>query len=356
MTLTFSKTLVLSLFICLATPQLFAQTWGVNGTSYYYTGGNVGIGTQTPSNRLEVRTDGANANDRLALNLVNPSTAAFASVQLNLTAGTTGTQIVSQRDNTSNGAALYITSPDLSGIAQPRMAIAAGGNVGIGVVNPGWKLDVRTFGNAGSDQYCMNLQNPSTAAYAAVELDMRLGDGTIASSIYAQRDNLTKASTTSFFNTDAGGTSKINMQIFGNGTVGIGSPTGSFPNLSYKLDVAGTAHATKVVVTAGGADYVFDSTYRLAPLAEVADSIRSNHHLPGIASASQMQKEGVDLGDNQTRLLAKIEELTLYMLQQNERMNNFSQQVESLKAQNAALQQEIKMLRHDNTQKRRNSD
>lgn len=210
------------------------------------------------------------------------------------------------------------------------------GNVGIGVTNPGWKLDVRTAGASGSDQYCLNVQNPSSSAYAAVQLDLRVADGTIGSTLYAQRDNLTHSSTTAFFNTDASGNSHINMQIFGNGTVSVGSPTATFPNLSYKFDVDGTAHANKIVVTASGADYVFDSAYRLAPLSEVADSIRANHHLPGIAPARQMQKEGLDVGDNQTRLLAKIEELTLYVIRQNEKMEALSRELENLKKESAA--------------------
>lgn len=346
---------IFSLFASFSAKSQFTAVPGTNDI-YKTVPGNVGIGVQTPWARLDVRTPGSNAADRFAMNVQNPSTDPYAAVQLNLAVGpNAGNAIIAQRDNLTNTSALYFQSTDAGGVMQDRMMISSAGKVGIGVINPGWKLDVRTPGSVGSDQYCMNLQNPSSDAYAAVQLDLRLGDGTIASTVLAQRDNLTKASTTSFFNTDASGASKINMQIFGSGTVGIGSPSGTFPNQSYKLDVAGTAHANRIIVTAAGADYVFDSTYRLAPLTELADSIRANHHLPGIAPASQMQKEGVDVGDNQTRLLAKVEELTLYLLQQNERMNNFSEQVESLKKQNAALQQEIKKLRHDNTGKHTDS-
>jgi len=221
------------------------------------------------------------------------------------------------------------------------------GNVGIGVPNPGWKLDVRTHGVSGSDQYCLNIQNPSTAAYAAVQIDLRVADGSVGSTLYAQRDNLTKASTTSFFNTDATGAQAIKMQIFGNGTVGIGNTS---PNFNYKLDVGGSIRANKVVVNTNGADYVFDPAYHLAPLAELADSIRSSHHLPGIAPASQMQKDGMDVGDNATRLLAKVEELTLYIIQQNERMDNFNQELEKLKKQAADLQKQNEQLQRQNQQ------
>jgi len=224
------------------------------------------------------------------------------------------------------------------------------GKVGIGVNNPASKLDVRTAGAAANDQNALNVINPSTLSYAAVQIHLGLGDGSIGSLLYAIRDNATKASTTCFWNTDNNGTSNVRMQIFGNGngTVSVGTPSATFPNLNYKFDVDGTAHANKIVVTAPGADYVFDSSYRLTPLAELADSIRTNHHLPGIAPASEMQKEGIDVGDNQSRLLAKVEELTLYIIKQNERMDTFNQQLETLKKQNELLQEQTRQLQEQN--------
>ena len=64
------------------------------------------------------------------------------------------------------------------------------------------------------------------------------------------------------------------------GNVGIGTT-----NPQQLLDVAGTMSAKEIVVTQTGADYVFDPAYRLAPLSEVADYIRENHHLPDVPSA-----------------------------------------------------------------------
>jgi hypothetical protein len=86
-------------------------------------------------------------------------------------------------------------------------------------------------------------------------------------------------------------------------------------NSSYMLDVAGNIRGNKVVVNTNGADFVFDSSYKLSPLDEVEKYIQQNHHLPDIESAKQMKEQGLNLGDNQTKLLQKIEELTLHVIE-----------------------------------------
>jgi uncharacterized protein YhdP len=93
-----------------------------------------------------------------------------------------------------------------------------------------------------------------------------------------------------------------------------------------------------------GADYVFQPDYRLSPLTEVATYIEQNHHLPGIPSAKEVQTQGVNLGAMQTKLLAKIEELTLHMIQADERNNRLEAQGRDLREQNRDLQQRIARL------------
>lgn len=86
----------------------------------------------------------------------------------------------------------------------------------------------------------------------------------------------------------------------------------------FKLDINGSARATRMVVVAtNGADFVFEHAYRLSPLPEVEAYIRQNHHLPDITPAAQMQKEGIDVASHETKLLQKIEELTLYIIEQD---------------------------------------
>ena len=97
--------------------------------------------------------------------------------------------------------------------------------------------------------------------------------------------------------------------------VGIGTQ-----NPQYKLDVKGGIRAQEVVVETTGADFVFADDYQLRPLSEVEAFITENKHLPEIQSAQEMQENGVSVSELQTKLLQKIEELTLYILQQEERI------------------------------------
>jgi hypothetical protein len=106
------------------------------------------------------------------------------------------------------------------------------------------------------------------------------------------------------------------LHILGSsGNVGIGTT-----NPQYPLSVNGIIQAKEVMVNTGWPDYVFAPTYRLQPLSEVADYVRSEHHLPGIPSAAEVEEKGVSLGEMQSKLLAKIEELTLHLIGAEERI------------------------------------
>jgi hypothetical protein len=100
------------------------------------------------------------------------------------------------------------------------------------------------------------------------------------------------------------------------------------------LDVNGNARMNEVVVNSTGADFVFAPAYHLPSLQYLDSYIHQQHHLPGIASASQMQKEGMDLGENQTRLLQKVEELTLYIIEQNKKIDALTDRVKELENKN----------------------
>lgn len=108
------------------------------------------------------------------------------------------------------------------------------------------------------------------------------------------------------------------MRMHGNGNISIGTPT----DYGYKLAVNGSAIFTKAVVKnyANWPDYVFDSSYELPSLESVSSFIKENKHLPEMPSASSIEKEGHDLGEVQKLLLKKVEELTLYIIEQDKKI------------------------------------
>jgi hypothetical protein len=118
---------------------------------------------------------------------------------------------------------------------------------------------------------------------------------------------------------NGGGAFTPRMTVRADGQVGIG--TTNINDGSYKLYVETGIRTRKVKVDVDTwADYVFHPNYRLLPLAQVEKFIRENQHLPDIPSADSVQHNGLDLGSNQAALLKKIEELTLYLIQQDKRL------------------------------------
>ncbi len=85
------------------------------------------------------------------------------------------------------------------------------------------------------------------------------------------------------------------------------------------------------------ADYVFAPSYKLRKLEEVEAFIKSHGHLPGVPSAEQVVSEGVDMAKMDAKLLEKIEELTLYVIE----LEKKSEQIDALKKENAEMKQQI---------------
>jgi len=116
--------------------------------------------------------------------------------------------------------------------------------------------------------------------------------------------------------------------INSNGNVGIGVETPI-----HALDVNGTINAQKVIITTtvpAVPDYVFAPDYKLLGLKEVEEHINEHQHLPEVPSAAEMTEKGVDMIDLNFKLLQKIEELTLYVIDQNKQLSNQGERIKSL--------------------------
>lgn len=122
----------------------------------------------------------------------------------------------------------------------------------------------------------------------------------------------------------------------GNGYVAIGFTPGTYSVApGYKLAIKGKilCEEMKVKYAQAWPDFVFDNTYKLRALHEVESYIKENKHLPDVPSAEEVAANGIDTGKMDATLLKKIEELTLYMIEQQKQLEVQKKEIEMLKAQ-----------------------
>lgn len=120
--------------------------------------------------------------------------------------------------------------------------------------------------------------------------------------------------------------------FFNTGNVAIG--TSNFET-NYKLKVNGTIKAKEINVTVENfPDYVFEDNYSLKTIEQVESYIRENKHLPEIPSAQEIEENGLSIGEMQAKLLQKIEELTLHLIDQNKKIDQLSKRITKLEKQN----------------------
>ncbi len=122
----------------------------------------------------------------------------------------------------------------------------------------------------------------------------------------------------------------VNNDSFLTGHLGVN--INAMPN-GYQFAVNGNAIATSMTVKlyANWPDYVFKPDYQLPSLADTKSYIDQNHHLPEIPSEVEIIKNGLNLGEMNRLLLKKMEEMTLYMIEAKEEINELKKQVKDLK-------------------------
>jgi len=223
--------------------------------------------------------------------------------------------------------------------AQNRFPTA--GSVGIGTTEPLYDLDVRgdgffsgaiTTSRSGEMGGQMRIVNPS-----------KLSSGTANSWIIY---NMTGGygNSLQFWAYDnlgcVGGMCSNRFTIMDNGNVGIGES-----NPKNKLDVKGIIHSQEVNVDMDNwSDFVFKKEYNLPTLTEVEKHIAEKGHLENIPSEEEVLKNGISLGQMNSKLLQKIEELTLYAIEQEKNNNKQSLRIELLEKENEVLKNVLERL------------
>ncbi|OCB69714.1 hypothetical protein [Flavobacterium piscis] len=130
------------------------------------------------------------------------------------------------------------------------------------------------------------------------------------------------------------------MRIAPNGNIGIG-----IVHPANKLDVNGTIHSKEVKVDMNGwSDFVFKREYNLPTLEEVEKHIADKGHLENIPSEEEVLKNGISLGQMNAKLLQKIEELTLYAIEQEKKNNKQSLRIDVLEKENQSFKNVLERL------------
>ena len=211
--------------------------------------------------------------------------------------------------------------------ATAQLKVLSNGNVGVGTFNPQSKLDIKTgtvfklsLGSATSPDlnYGSSYIGFNATRNHAYGLWTLAGDGannggsviwtTVGGSIYFA----------SIPSTNGNNKTLTDAQIRS--------------NVKLHLSSDGVLKAQEVLVTlTDWPDYVFAEDYSLRSLDEVAAFIDENKHLPEIPSAADVAEKGVNLGEMNALLLKKVEELTLYILQQNSDIQSLKEEVQALK-------------------------
>lgn len=133
------------------------------------------------------------------------------------------------------------------------------------------------------------------------------------------------------------GSSSSLLYVKQNGNVGIGTAS---PQST--LAVNGAITSKKVTVELEGwPDFVFHPAYTFPTLHELELFIKKNRHLPGIPPGKEVAAQGIDLGEMQAKLLQKVEEMTLYLIELNKQLEK---QQDIIEQQQAQLEEQAKLL------------
>lgn len=294
---------------------------GNSAPTVVFTGnGNVGIGKTVPGNKLSIweadpgkwqlleLTHSAITNSQFAIGNINNTYPVINQRNSNIIESYSDLHI-----SAANADSRLLFETGRTGTEAPiRMVIDNVGRVGIGMATPALKLDVD--GSAGVKQALIVKSNGVNSGELVVYKNV--------GGYYSM-----SANTGGFglYNSDAA--THVWFATPEN-NIGIGTTTPG----EYRLAVNGKVKAQSIKVTMNGwPDYVFEHGYHLPSIPEVEAFIKTYRHLPEIPSAAEVQADGVELGDMNKKLLQKVEELTLYLIDQHKKIETLQAEVEMLK-------------------------
>ncbi|HTF21015.1 MAG TPA: hypothetical protein VK658_23230 [Chryseolinea sp.] len=281
-------------------------------TRIYYSDGNVGIGTDAPDHALSVfRDTGA------TLGITSQQGTSDAGLWFRINSTGWDAAIIYRSDgrlsfNLDRGAAWVDTNE--------YMTILGTGNIGMGMTTPNVtsRLHLKSPQTNGQG---LIVEASENGKFVSVGHD---GNSGILSSGFIGGDSFSGLQ----FNT-----SDIpRMKIAPDGRIGIGTL-----NPDALLTVNGAIHSTEVKIDTDVPvpDYVFQADYQMLSLEEVEAYIVQNRHLPEVPTASQFEKDGINIGVMNMLLLKKIEELTLHQIRQEKEINAFKEKIRKMETAKA---------------------
>ncbi len=288
--------------------------------------GLVGIGTSNPESKFQINSG---LDNDLIINSTSSSTGLAGWSRIALRRNNELEEgFLSFYGNQSSGLILGVSGNNPLRFYtndRERIRILSNGSVGIGTSNPNAKLDI--YGaNANTTNLILSANYVNKYRWriktrdlgAAIDMDFTASDANDTEETVLKLTRSTSGRPEfQLYN---------NAIVANNGNVGIGTAT---PD--SKLSVNGNIHAKEVKVDlVGWPDYVFEKEYKLPTLDQVETHIKEKGHLQNIPSAQEVAENGIELGEMNKKLLEKIEELTLYTIAQEKR-------IEALEKQNARI-------------------
>jgi len=368
-------------------PSGGTSQWTTTGSNIYYNTGNVGVGTTTPSEKFhlagKMKIDGTNSLEFGAGVSGKQADAGKIGYQTFTTDALdilgAGSSVTNRKIKFWNeGGADFTGNIGMAGksFAMTSASFPIGVSQELGTTTPllhldvnyrhpnknttylgaAFRIDSRNNSGAPLFQWIYRAAN-STTENIITTLDYQ-GNAVFSGNVTTPALKVTTgaaagkvltsdASGNATWQTPSGGGSGQWSTITGgiqynSGKVLIGNVT-TPGNYQLYVEQGILAERVKVALksTSHWADYVFLPSYKLMPLTEVEAFIKKNNHLPNVPSAEEVRKEGIDMATMDSKLLEKIEELTLYMIE--------------LKKENLALKERIGALEaHGNNNSQKN--